>query len=67
MISKGQSRRSFVERIEEKMRVSSWASHQRPLQSSFLSGFALAIILSQNLDSLDSFLQIPILCLKSFF
>ena len=54
-----QELRFFVERMEEKMRVNSWASHQRSLQSSFLSGFALAIILSQNFDSLDSFLQIP--------
>jgi hypothetical protein len=54
------------DRMDENINVNSCASVHNSLQSSFLSGFALAIILNQKFDSLDSFLQIAILCLKSF-
>lgn len=53
-------------RIEENIKVSSWASLHNFWHSSRRLGFALAIILSQCFVSFDSFLQIEILCWKSF-
>ena len=52
--------------IEENIKLSSWASSNNFWHSSRLLGFALAIILSQCFVSFDSFLQIEILCRKSF-
>ena len=54
------------DRIEENINVSSCASLHNFLHSTRLFGFAFTIILSQGLVSFDSFLQIAILCLKSF-
>jgi hypothetical protein len=53
-------------RIEENISVSSWASFSNCRQSSRPSGSAVAIIRSQCSVSFDSFLQIEILCWKSF-
>jgi len=51
--------------IELKIRFNSFASSHNILASSINSGQATAIILKKCFDSLVSFLQIPILCLKS--
>jgi hypothetical protein len=55
-----------VTRLEEKMSVSSCASRHKETLSSFLVGFAFAIILNQNFVSFASFLQTAILWRKSF-
>ena len=52
--------------IELKIKFSSFASLHSFLAFSFSSGAAIAIILNQCFVSLASFLQIPILCMKSF-
>lgn len=52
--------------IDKKIKFNSLASFQSFLVSSFNSGIAFAVILSQCLVSFDSFLQMPNLCSKSF-
>jgi len=55
---------TFLE-IAFNIKCNSFASCHNILVSSFNFGTAVAIILSQYFVSLASFLQIPILCLKS--
>ena len=53
--------------IFERIKVSSCASFHKVLHSFSIFLLALAIILNQCFVSFDSFLQIQILFLKSFF